>query len=245
MRGIILAGGAGTRLYPLTKITSKQLLPIFDRPMIYYPLQTLIAAGIKEILVISDPQNIGNFVRLLGSGRDWGVKISYEVQDRPEGLAQAFIIAENFIDNDPVTMILGDNLFIGHEEQIRHAITSFTSGGRIFAKEVTDPKRFGVVEFGPDKKVVAISEKPAEPKSNLAVTGLYVYDSTVVAKAKSLKPSARNELEVTDINNLYLREGSLELQIFEGHWLDTGTFDALLEASNLIARLRRGNGTTE
>jgi glucose-1-phosphate thymidylyltransferase len=239
MKGIILAGGAGSRLYPLTKITSKQLLPIYDRPMIYYPLQTLIDAGIKEILVISDPSNIGNFVRLLGSGKDFGIKITYEVQDKPEGLAQAFIIGENFIDDQSITMILGDNVFVGDDHWLRDAITSFQSGGRIFAKEVPDPERFGVVTFDERMKALTIEEKPKEPKSNYAVTGLYIYDHTVVSKAKSLKPSARGELEITDINNLYLQEGTLDVQMYQGHYLDTGTFDSLLEASNLIAKLKK------
>jgi glucose-1-phosphate thymidylyltransferase len=239
MKGIILAGGAGSRLHPLTKITSKQLLPIYDRPMIYYPLQTLIDAGIKEVLVISDPTNIGNFVRLLGSGKDFGIKITYEVQDKPEGLAQAFIIGENFIDDESITMILGDNVFVGDDHWLRDAITSFQTGGRVFAKEVSDPERFGVVTFDNQMKALTIEEKPKEPKSNFAVTGLYIYDHSVVEKAKNLKPSARGELEITDINNLYLQEGKLDVQMYQGYWLDTGTFDSLLEASNLIAKLRK------
>ena len=236
MKGIILAGGAGSRLYPLTKITSKQLLPIYDRPMIYYPLQTLIDGGIKDILIISDPANIGNFVRLLGSGKDFGVKLTYEVQDKPEGLAQAFIIGASFIDKDSVTMILGDNLFVSQEDFLTAAIAQFRQGGTIFAKEVKDPERFGVVEFDNQKKAVSIEEKPKKPKSNYAVTGLYIYDNSVVSKAASLKPSARGELEITDVNNLFLQEGKLDVKVFEGFWLDTGTFDALLEASNLIAK---------
>jgi len=239
MKGIILAGGAGSRLHPLTKITSKQLLPIYDRPMIYYPLQTLIDGGIKEILVISDPANIGNFLRLLGSGKDFGIKITYEVQDKPEGLAQAFLIGENFIDSEPVTMILGDNVFVGDDHWLQDSIKNFQSGGRIFAKEVPDPERFGVVTFDSQMKALTIEEKPTEPKSNFAVTGLYIYDTSVIAKAKSLQPSARGELEITDINNLYLAEGTLDVQMYRGHYLDTGTFDSLLEASNLIAKLRK------
>ncbi|MFA6467205.1 MAG: sugar phosphate nucleotidyltransferase [Patescibacteria group bacterium] len=239
MKGIILAGGAGSRLQPLTKVTSKQLLPVYDKPMIYYPLETLIEGGIKDILIISDPSNIGNFVRLLGSGKDFGVKISYEVQDKPEGIAQAFIIGENFISDDNVTLILGDNLFVGDGEFLDQAIKSFSSGGRVFAKQVPDPNRFGVVEFDKQGKVVSIEEKPDQPKSNFAVTGLYIYDNSVIDKAKNLKPSARGEVEVTDINNLYLKEGTLDVKTYEHYWLDTGTFDTLLEAGNTIAKLRR------
>lgn len=239
MKGIILAGGAGSRLHPLTKVTSKQLLPVYDKPMIYYPMETLIEGGIKEILVISDPHNIGNFVRLLGSGKDFGIKISYEVQDKPEGIAQAFLIAENFIGDDNVTLILGDNLFVGDGDFLRDAIRTFESGGRVFAKEVNDPNRYGVVEFDKDKSVISIEEKPKEPKSNFAVTGLYIYDNSVIAKTKGLKPSARGELEITDINNLYLADGSLDVKIYEHYWLDTGTFDSLLEAGNKIYKLRK------
>lgn len=238
MKGIILAGGAGTRLHPLTKVTSKQLLPIYDRPMVYYPLQTLIDGGIKDILLISDPVNIGNFVRFLGSGKEFGVNISYEIQDKPEGLAQAFLIGANFIGSDNVTMILGDNLFVGDGLFLDNAIKSFKSGGRVFAKQVKDPQRFGVVEFDKTGKVVSIEEKPANPKSNYAVTGLYIYDNSVIQKAKDLKPSQRGELEITDINNLYLQAGKLDVVIYENYWLDTGTFDALLEASNKIASLK-------
>lgn len=239
MKGIILAGGAGTRLQPLTKVTSKQLLPVYDRPMVYYPLQTLIEAGIKDILIISDPGNIGNFVRLLGSGKEFGVKITYEVQDKPEGIAQAFLIGANFIGKDNVTLILGDNLFVGDGDFLRSAIKSFKAGGRVFAKQVSDPNRFGVVDFDKSGKAISIEEKPQHPKSDYAVTGLYIYDNTVVARAQSLKPSARCELEITDLNNLYLKDGQLDVQIYEHYWLDTGTFDALLEASNKIAELRR------
>jgi glucose-1-phosphate thymidylyltransferase len=236
MKGIILAGGAGTRLYPLTKITSKQLLPIYDRPMIYYPLQTLLDAGIKDILLISDPVNIGNFVRLLGSGKEFNCKITYEIQDKPEGLAQAFLIGENFIGQDKVTMILGDNLFIGNKDFLREAIANFNDGARIFVKQVSDPQRFGVAEFDSQQKVISIVEKPKEPKSDYAVTGLYIYDNTVINKVKNLKPSARAELEITDLNNMYLQTGKLKVDIYPGHWLDTGTFDSLLAASNLVAK---------
>jgi len=239
MKGIILAGGAGTRLHPLTKVTSKQLLPIYDKPMVYYPLETLIDGGIKDILIISDPDNINKFSRLLGSGEDFGVNIIYQVQDKPEGIAQAFLLGENFIGKDDVTLILGDNLFVGDGEFLDNAIKNFEKGGRVFAKQVPDPQRFGVVEFDENEKVVSIEEKPTKPKSNYAVTGLYIYDNSVVAKAKALKPSDRGELEITDINNLYLDEGILDVKIYEHYWLDTGTFDALLEAGNTIAKLRK------
>jgi glucose-1-phosphate thymidylyltransferase len=238
MKGIILAGGAGTRLHPLTRVTSKQLLPIYDQPMIYYPLQTLIQGGISDILIISDPVNIGNFLKLLGSGKEFDIKISYEIQDKPEGLAQAFIIAENFIGDDNVTMILGDNLFVGDEEFLKKAITNFQSGARIFAKQVKDPHRFGVVEFDTNKKAISIEEKPSNPKSDYAVTGLYIYDNSIINKAKNLKPSARGELEITDVNNIYLKENNLDVMVYENYWLDTGTFDALLEAGNKIANLK-------
>jgi glucose-1-phosphate thymidylyltransferase len=239
MKGIILAGGAGTRLHPLTKVTSKQLLPVYDRPMVYYPLQTLINAGITEILLISDPVNIGNFVKLLGSGKDFGVRISYEIQDKPGGLSQAFLIGENFIKKDKVTMILGDNIFIGQDEALKEAVSSFQSGGRIFVAEVPDPQRFGIAEFDANNKVIGIEEKPESPKSNFAVTGLYIYDSSVVARARSLKPSDRGELEITDMNNSYLADGQLDVIKYDGFWLDTGTFDTLLEAANKVAELRK------
>lgn len=227
MKGIILAGGSGTRLRPLTKVTSKQLLPIYDKPMIFYPLETLLKAGIKDILIIVAPDHAGDFLKLLGSGQEFGCKFTYEIQDKPDGLAQAFIIGQNFIGSDSVTLILGDNLF---EDDFSEAIRSFKSGGRIFAKEVTDPERFGVVEFDDQRRALSIVEKPSEPKSNYAVTGLYIYDSTVVEKVKNLQPSARGELEITDLNNVYLKEGSLDVAFVEGKWLDTGTFESLFEA---------------
>jgi len=239
MKGIILAGGAGTRLHPLTKVTSKQLLPIYNKPMVFYPLQTLINAGIKDILLISDPINIGNFVKLLGSGKDFNIRISYEVQDKPEGLAQAFILGENFIGDDNVTMILGDNLFVGDDKFLENAIKEFKTGGSIFAKQVKDPKRFGVVEFNDNKKVISLEEKPEDPKSNFAITGLYVYDNSVIDIAKNLKPSERGELEITDLNKVYFKEDKLKVHIYDGYWLDTGTFDALLEASNKIKSLKK------
>lgn len=227
MKGIILAGGSGTRLRPLTQVTSKQLLPIYNKPMIYYPLETLLKAGIKDILIIVAPDHAGDFLKLLGSGKEFGCKFTYEIQDKPEGLAQAFMVGENFIGDDSVTLILGDNVY---EDDFSEAIQSFESGGRIFLKEVPDPERFGVAEFDENNKVISIEEKPEQPKSNHAVTGMYIYDNTVVEKAKSLAPSERGELEITDLNNVYLREGTLDVAFVKGKWLDTGTFESLHEA---------------
>jgi glucose-1-phosphate thymidylyltransferase len=229
MRGIILSGGSGTRLRPLTKITSKQLLPIYDRPMIYYPLNTLIKAGIKEILIIIAPERAGDYLNLLGSGKEFGVKFTYEIQDKPEGLAQAFIIGEKFIGNDNVTMILGDNIF---EDDFSEEIKSFKSGAKIFAKKVSDPERFGVVKFDENFKAEKIIEKPKEYLSNFAVTGLYVYDNKVIEISKNMKPSERGELEITSVNNAYLEKGDLEVAMVNGEWLDAGTFDSLLKAQN-------------
>lgn len=229
MRGIILSGGSGTRLRPLTKITSKQLLPIYNRPMIYYPLNTLIKAGIKEILIIVSPERAGDYLNLLGSGKEFGVKFTYEIQDKPEGLAQAFIIGQNFIDQEDVAMILGDNIF---EDDFSEDLKNFKGGAKVFAKEVPDPERFGVVKFGTDMKAERIVEKPQEFLSNYAVTGLYVYDKRVVEIAKNMKPSARGELEITDVNNWYLEKGELEVAMVNGEWLDAGTFDSLLKAQN-------------
>lgn len=231
MRGIILAGGAGTRLAPLTKVTSKQLLPVYNKPMIYYPLETLLKAGIQEVLVIVAPDHAGDFVKLLGSGKEFGCKISYEVQDKPNGLAEAFLIGENFIDQENVALILGDNLF---EDDFIEPVKNFKSGALVFASKVPDPQRFGVVEFDENRKVISIIEKPQEPKSDFAVTGLYVYDNTVVQKAKSLKPSPRGEIEITDLNNLYLQEAKLEVAFVQGKWLDTGTFEALFQATQFV-----------
>ncbi|MBI4426488.1 MAG: NTP transferase domain-containing protein [Candidatus Kerfeldbacteria bacterium] len=239
MKGIILAGGNGTRLRPLTLVTSKQLLPVYDRPMIFYPLQTLVSAGIRNILIIVAPDRAGDYLRVLGSGKEFGVKFTYEIQERPEGLAQAFIIGETFIGQDSVTMILGDNLFFDEQGQIRTAVKSFTSGGQVFAKQVVDPQRYGVVEFNEQMVATAITEKPTAPRSSYAVTGLYIYDSQAVGFAKSLKPSARGELEITDLNNRYLERGQLEVQLFTGDWLDTGTFDALLQANVITAERAR------
>lgn len=224
-----MSGGSGTRLRPLTKITSKQLLPIYNRPMIYYPLNTLIKAGIKEILIIVAPERAGDYLNLLGSGKEFGVKFTYEIQDKPEGLAQAFIIGENFIDNEDVAMILGDNIF---EDDFSEEIRNFQGGAKIFAKQVPDPERFGVVKFDETMKAEKIVEKPKEFLSNYAVTGLYVYDKRVVQVAKNMKPSARGELEITDVNNWYLEQGELSVAMVNGEWLDAGTFDSLLKAQN-------------
>jgi glucose-1-phosphate thymidylyltransferase len=229
MRGIILSGGSGTRLRPLTKITSKQLLPVYNRPMIYYPLNTLIKAGIKEILIIVAPERAGDYLNLLGSGKKFGVKFTYEIQDKPEGLAQAFIIGENFIDNEDVVMILGDNIF---EDDFSEEIKSFQGGAKIFAKKVDDPERFGVVKFNSEMKAEKIVEKPQEYLSDYAVTGLYIYDKRVIDLAKTMKASARGELEITDVNNWFLEKGELAVAEVKGEWLDAGTFDSLLKAQN-------------
>lgn len=227
MKGIILAGGSGTRLRPLTRVTSKQLLPIYNKPMIFYPLETLIRAGIREILIIVAPDHAGDFLKLLGSGKEFGCKFTYEIQDKPEGLAQAFLIGQNFIGKDNVTLILGDNIY---EDDFATDIQNFKSGGRVFAKKVKDPERFGVVEFDENNQALTIEEKPEHPKSNFAVTGLYIYDNSVVAKARALKPSPRGELEITDLNNVFLEEGTLDVAFVSGKWLDTGTFESLHEA---------------
>ena len=229
MKGIILSGGSGTRLRPLTKITSKQLLPIYHRPMIYYPLNTLIKAGVKEILIIVAPERAGDYLNLLGSGKEFGVKFTYEIQDKPEGLAQAFIIGEQFIGNDNVVMILGDNIF---EDDFTEDIRSFKSGAKIFAKKVSDPERFGVVKFDDKMKAEKIIEKPQEYLSNYAVTGLYIYDKRVIQVSKNMKASNRGELEITDVNNWFLEKNELEVAEVKGEWLDAGTFDSLLKAQN-------------
>jgi glucose-1-phosphate thymidylyltransferase len=228
MKGIILAGGKATRLRPLTKITSKQLLPVYNKPMIFYPIETLTRAGIKDILIIMAPEYAGHFLNLLGSGKDFGAKFSYEIQDEPRGLADAFIVGENFIGRDKVAMILGDNIF---DHNFTESIKSFESGGKIFAKEVPDPERFGVVEFDDNHNVISIFEKPEQPKSNFAVVGLYLYDNRVIQYAKELQPSDRGEIEITDINNRYLKEKELKVDFIEGVWQDAGTFDSLLEAN--------------
>jgi len=237
MKGIILAGGSGTRLRPLTTITSKQLLPLYNKPMIFFPLQTLLDAGIKDILIIVAPQNAGDFLKLLGSGKEFGCKFTYEIQDQAEGIAQAFNIGENFIGKDDVTLILGDNIF---EDNFSEAIQTFKDGGRVFAKKVTDPERFGVVEFDDQKKAISIEEKPDKAKSNYAVTGLYIYDNSVIEKIKHLKPSERGELEITDVNNLYLKEGNLDVAEVKGKWFDTGTFESMHEAINFVRNRELG-----
>jgi len=233
MKGIILSGGSGTRLSPLTKVTSKQLLPIYNKPMIFYPLQTLLDAGIKDILIIVSPERAGDYLRLLGSGKEFGAKFSYEIQDKPEGLAQAFIIGETFIANDNVAMILGDNIF---EDDFSETIRNFKSGGQVFAKKVHDPERFGVVKFDDQMKAVQIVEKPKEFLSDYCVTGLYIYDKRAVEIAKSLKPSSRGEIEITDMNTWYLEKGELKVDIVNGDWIDAGTFESLYKASELARK---------
>jgi glucose-1-phosphate thymidylyltransferase len=230
MKGIILSGGLGTRLLPLTKITSKQLLPVYNRPMIYYPLNTLIKAGIKEILIIVSPDRAGDYLNLLGSGKQFGIKLSYEVQDKPAGLPQAFVIGENFIDDDDVVMILGDNIF---EDDLSEQIKSFKIGAKLFAKQVPDPERFGVVKFDANFKAEKIVEKPKEFLSDYALTGLYIYDHRVIEVAKNCRPSDRGELEITDLHNWYLAKNEVEIAVIKGEWLDAGTFESLYKAQTL------------
>jgi len=245
MKGIVLAGGSGTRLYPITKSISKQIIPVYDKPMIYYPLSVLMLAGIKEILIISTPQDIHLYENLLGNGDDLGIKLVYAIQPSPDGLAQAFIIGEKFIGNDSVCMVLGDNIFYGFDfsRTLREA-AKLEDGATVFGYYVNDPERYGVAEFDANGKVLSLEEKPAQPKSNYAVTGLYFYSNDVVEKAKGLKPSKRGELEITDLNRLYLDEERLSMKMMGRGmaWLDTGTHDSLLEASNFIATIENRQG---
>lgn len=247
MKGIILAGGSGTRLFPLTRVTSKQLLPIYDKPMIFYPLSTLMLAGIRDILVISTPTDTPRFQELLGDGSQFGVNLSYAVQPKPEGLAQAFLIGEDFIGSDSCAMVLGDNIFYGgyFSKNLADAVANAEKGlATIFGYFVTDPERFGIVEFDSDFNVLSVEEKPKKPKSNYCITGLYFYDNRVVEMAKQVKPSPRGELEITDLNNLYLQDDSLKVQILgRGFaWMDTGTMDSLIEASSFVQTVQKRQG---
>jgi len=245
LKGIILAGGAGTRLHPLTRVTSKQLLPLYDKPMIYYPLSTLMLTGIRDILIISTPNDLPNFERLLGCGGEYGLRLSYAQQPRPDGLAHAFIIGENFIDGDSCAMILGDNIFYGNGlSSLLQDAARKNDGATVFGYHVNDPQRFGVIEIGEGGKVASIEEKPSKPKSNYAVIGLYFYDNKCVEYAKSLAPSARGELEITDLNRIYLEEGKLEARMLgRGYaWIDAGTIDSLMDASNFIMAIEKRQG---
>jgi len=241
MKGVILAGGTGSRMYPLTKVTNKHLLPVYDKPMIFYPLQTLVNAGIREIMIVSGRGHAGHFLELLGSGMEFGVQLTYEIQEMAGGIAEALGLAENWVDNDPVAVILGDNIF---QDSLQSDATSFRKGAKIFLKEVPDAQRFGVAEIKGDR-VISIEEKPKKPKSGYAVTGLYLYDSEVFSIIKTLKPSGRGELEITDVNNAYIRNGTMQYAILKGYWSDAGTFDSLMRAGTLVQKYSQRDYTDD